>query len=117
MERKNLLLSGMVLILAAVMLTVGFTSPIMAKDQEVFHWKFQSHHTPGSLAVESAIKPFIERVDAMSGGRLKISLHYAGELVSYAEVDEALQANMIQIANTSSLFFRGSFPMGLGFGS
>ncbi len=112
MERKNLLLSGIVLMLAAVMLTVGFTSPIMAKDQEVFHWKFQSHHTPGSLAVEAAIKPFIERVDAMSGGRLKISLHYAGELVNYAEVDEALQANMIQIANTSSLFFRGSFPMG-----
>jgi TRAP-type C4-dicarboxylate transport system substrate-binding protein len=105
------MLFGVVFSVLAAFLVMGCTSPVAAKDK-VFNWKFQSHHTPGSLAVESAIKPFIERVEKMSGGRLKISLHYAGELVSYAEVDEALQANMIQIANTSSLFFRGSLPMG-----
>lgn len=97
------------LVLAVSVLAAGST---MAADDKVFEWKFQSHHTPGSLAVESVIKPFIERVEKMSGGRLKISLHYAGELVEYAEVDKALQANMIQIANTSSLFFRGAIPMG-----
>lgn len=112
MKHRGLVTLGIVLAVTLGILVAGCTSPAMAKDEKVYKWKFQSHHTPGSLAVESAIKPFIERVDKMSGGRLKISLHYAGELVNYSEVDKALQSNMIQIANTSSLFFRGSIPMG-----
>ncbi|MDD2453312.1 MAG: TRAP transporter substrate-binding protein [Synergistaceae bacterium] len=112
MKHRNLGILFILAVFAATVFAVSFVSPAMAADDKVFQWKFQSHHTPGSLAVESVIKPFIERVEKMSGGRLKISLHYAGELVDYAEVDKALQANMIQIANTSSLFFRGAIPMG-----
>ncbi len=112
MKHRGLVMLGIVLAVTLGILVTCCTTPAMAKDDKVYKWKFQSHHTPGSLAVESAIKPFIERVDKMSGGRLKISLHYAGELVNYSEVDKALQSNMIQIANTSSLFFRGSIPMG-----
>ena len=112
MKHRSLFTLGIVLTVAFCVMFLGCTAPAMAKDDKVYTWKFQSHHTPGSLAVEAAIKPFIERVDKMSGGRLKISLHYAGELVNYAEVDQALKANMIQMANTSSLFFRGSLPMG-----
>ena len=102
---------ALVSVVAIVMGLLMVAGPSVAADK-VFHWKFQSHHTAGSLAVERVIKPFIERVEKMSGGRLKISLHYAGELVDYAEVDKALQDNMIQISNTSTLFFRGSIPMG-----
>ena len=109
MKNRKMLVLGMIAVLLLGLLAVG--NPSVAAEKEI-KWKFQSHHTPGSLAVEKAIKPFIERVEKMSGGRLKISLHYAGELVDYAEVDAALQGNMIQIANTSSLFFRGSLPMG-----
>lgn len=111
MKKRSLVSLVIVLAITVSIVVLGCISPAMAKDK-VYRWKFQSHHTPGSLAVESAIKPFIERVEKMSGGRLQMSLHYAGELVDYAEVDQALQANMIQIANTSSLFFRGAIPMG-----
>ena len=102
----------MALAIVLSLIVIGGSSSEAAAAPKVINWKFQSHHTPGSLAVESAIKPFIERVEKMSGGRLKISLHYAGELVDYGEVDQALQFNMIQISNTSSLFFRGALPMG-----
>lgn len=112
MKQRSLFALLVVLAVAVSIVMLGCVSPAMAQDDKVYRWKFQSHHTPGSLAVESAIKPFIKRVEAMSGGRLKISLHYAGELVNYSEVDQALKANMIQIANTSTLFFRGSIPMG-----
>jgi TRAP-type C4-dicarboxylate transport system substrate-binding protein len=108
-KHRKLVLLGMAVLITLSLLAIS--GPSVAADK-VFNWKFQSHHTPGSLAVEKAIKPFIERVEKMSGGRLKISLHYAGELVEYTGVDEALQANMIQISNTSSLFFRGAIPMG-----
>ena len=112
MKQRSLVVIVMVLAVTVSILVLNCISPAMAQEDKVYKWKFQSHHTPGSLAVESAIKPFIERVEKMSGGRLEISLHYAGELVNYAEVDAALQANMIQIANTTSLFFRGAIPMG-----
>jgi len=112
MKQRSLVTMVMVLAVTVSIVVLSCILPAMAQENKVIKWKFQSHHTPGSLAVESAIKPFIERVEKMSGGRLEISLHYAGELVNYAEVDAALQANMIQIANTSSLFFRGAIPMG-----
>lgn len=112
MKQRSLVAMVMVLAVTVSIVVLGCISPAMAQEDKVYKWKFQSHHTPGSLAVESAIKPFIERVEKMSGGRLEISLHYAGELVGYAEVDAALQANMIQIANTTSLFWRGAIPMG-----
>lgn len=111
MKHRGLVTLGIVLAVALSIVVLGCTAPAMAKDK-VVKWKFQCHHTPGSLSVEAAIKPFIERVQKMSGGRLEISLHYAGELVNYSEVDQALKSNMIQMANTSSLFFRGSLPMG-----
>ncbi len=58
---------------AAVLFGVLFIGGIeQASAADVINWKFQSHHTPGSLAVESVIKPFLERVEKMSGGRMKI---------------------------------------------
>ncbi len=110
MKVRNLFLTGIALALLGFV-TVGSSSPATAAD-EVFHWKWQAHQTAGSLPCETIIPRFIKRVDEMSGGRLKISLHYAGELVEFMEVLPALQANMIQIANTGALFWRGSVPMG-----
>jgi TRAP-type mannitol/chloroaromatic compound transport system substrate-binding protein len=94
------------------LIVIGCPSQAIAKPSEVINWKFQSHHTPGALSTEYVIPPFIERVREMSGGRLNITLHYAGELVDYQEVFPSLQANMIQMANTSGLFWRGSIPVG-----
>jgi len=112
MKHRSLVLLGIVIALTISISLVGCISPAMAKEPKVINWKFQSHLPPGALANVNAIKPFIERVEKMSGGRLKISLHYAGELVDYLDVYPSLKANMIQIANTSSLFWRGNLLIG-----
>ena len=88
---------------------IGVPSNAVAAE---FNWKFQSHHTPGALSTTYVIPPFIDMVREKSGGRLNITLHYAGELVDYLEVFPSLQANMIQISNTGSLFWRGSLNVG-----
>ena len=88
---------------------IGVPSNAVAAE---FNWKFQSHHTPGALSTTYVIPPFIDMVREKSGGRLNITLHYAGELVDYLEVFPSLQANMIQISNTSTLFWRGSLNVG-----
>ena len=101
------------LFLSAVLVGVFlFGAASGASAADVINWKFQCHHTPGALSTTYVIPPFIETVKEKSGGRLNISLHYAGELVDYLEVFPALQANMIQISNTSTLFWRGSINMG-----
>ncbi|MCF7935453.1 MAG: TRAP transporter substrate-binding protein [Synergistales bacterium] len=112
MKTRNLAALVLIVFVAVGLLVLGAPPQASADDKKVYHWKFQSHHPPGALATEYVIPPFIERIREMSDGRLDITLHYAGELVDYQEVFPALQHNMIQIANTSSLFWRGSLPVG-----
>lgn len=85
--------------------SIGYT-------QEVIHWRFQSHHPKGSLSADAIIPKFIQRVRDLSKGQLQISLHYAGELVDYIEVLPALQVNMIQMSNISSMFWRNQISVG-----
>ena len=110
MKVRSLLLTGMVFVILGFFAAASLSTAAAA--DEVFHWKWQAHQTAGSLPCETIIPRFIKRVEEMTGGRLKITLHYAGELVEYTEVFPALQANMIQIANTGALFWRGSVPVG-----
>ena len=106
-RRVATLLTAFLLIAGAAL--VGASS---ACADDVIEWKFQSHHTPGALSTTYVIPPFIERVRERSGGRLNITMYYAGELVDYLEVFPALQANMIQISNTGTIFWRGSLNSG-----
>lgn len=80
--------------------------------QEVIHWRFQSHHPNGSIPTLYVIPKFIERVRELTQGRLQISLYYAGELVEFEEILPALKDNLIQMSNTSSMFWRDKIPVG-----
>ena len=85
-RRVATLLTAFLLIAGAAL--VGASS---ACADDVIEWKFQSHHTPGALSTTYVIPPFIERVRERSGGRLNITMYYAGELVDYLEVFPALR--------------------------
>jgi TRAP-type mannitol/chloroaromatic compound transport system substrate-binding protein len=51
-----------------------------------------------------------ERITAMSGGRLQVELHAAGELVPALEVLDAVQAGTAEMAHTASFFWAGKMP-------
>ena len=92
------------LVAAAILfgfLVIGGLGQASAAD--VINWKFQSHHTPGALSTTFVIPPFIERVRERSGGRLNITLHYAGELVEYSEVFPVVNDNYTSPSTTITL--------------
>jgi len=70
MKQRSLIAMVMVLVVTVSIVVLSCISPAMAQEDKVYKWKFQSHHTPGSLAIESVIKPFIERRCPEAGWKL-----------------------------------------------
>ncbi len=50
------------------------------------------------------------RITAMSGGRLKVKVHAAGELVPPLEVFDAVASGTAEMAHTASFFWQGKVP-------
>ena len=69
---------------SAMVATASLAAPAVARAQESFSWKMTNAYGPGSpFYVEGPGSPtdFCKKVEAMSGGRLKIQHFAAGELI------------------------------------
>ncbi len=51
-----------------------------------------------------------ERINALSGGRLQIAVHAAGEIVPAFEVLDAVGGNVAEMGHTASFFWQGKEP-------
>lgn len=51
-----------------------------------------------------------ERINALSGGRIQISVHAAGELVPALETLDAVSSGVAEMAHTASFFWQGKQP-------
>src|SRR5712675_2935955 len=51
-----------------------------------------------------------ERIAAMSGGRLQVSVHAAGEVVPAFEVLDAVGGNVAEMGHTASFYWQGKMP-------
>jgi TRAP-type mannitol/chloroaromatic compound transport system substrate-binding protein len=51
-----------------------------------------------------------ERIKSMSGGRLDIAVHAAGEVVPAFEVLDAVGGNVAEIGHTASFYWQGKMP-------
>ncbi len=51
-----------------------------------------------------------ERIAALSGGRLQVAVHAAGELVPALEVLDAVGANVADLGHTASFYWQGKQP-------
>ncbi len=118
--RRNIAISLVAAMVIAVLIVGGCapapTPPVNdttpEPPREVINWRFQAHHPPGFMTTAHLFPAFIERVDKMSGGRLKIEMYYGGDLVAPTEVDGALKEGAIQMADLGLDLFRGTHPTG-----
>ena len=101
--------------------------PAVAHAQQSFSWKTTSAygkaapfymHWPGSAT------DLARRIEAMSGGRLKIQVFGAGELIPALEGFDAVRAGMVEMNPANSYFWTGktfaapyfcAVPFGLNF--
>lgn len=92
-------------------LVLGAPSIARAQSSETFNWRMTNAYGPGSpFYVEGPGSPtdVIEKINAMSGGRLAIQHFAAGELIPALEGFEAVQSGTIEMNAANSYFWSGT---------
>ncbi len=122
MKRRRFLKAG------AAGATAAIAAPAVVNAQaRTFQWKMTSAYTPGSpfyMEGPGSATDFAKRVDAMSGGRLKIQVFGAGELIPALEGFDAVRAGTVEMNSANAYFWSGktfaaqyftAVPFGLNF--
>jgi TRAP-type mannitol/chloroaromatic compound transport system substrate-binding protein len=106
LDRRNLLSKGITTGAA----TAGLAFPMIASAQQTFNWKMTSAYTKGSpfyMDGPGSATDLAKRIEAMSGGRLKIQVFGAGELVPAFEGFDAVRAGTVEMNHANSYFWTG----------
>ncbi len=97
--------------LAAAAATLA--APGIARAQKSFNWKMTCAYGPGfplySEGPGSATE-LVKKIDALSGGRLKIQFFAAGELVPALGGFDAVQNGVVEMNVANSYFWAGKVP-------
>jgi TRAP-type mannitol/chloroaromatic compound transport system substrate-binding protein len=102
-------------------------APAIARAQTTFSWKMTSAYGPKAAFYSvgpGSATDFCKRVEAMSGGRLKIQFYGAGELIPALEGFDAASAGTVEMNYGNAYFWTGksfaaqyftAVPFGLNF--
>ncbi len=104
--RRTLLRAGSAAAVAGTAL--GF--PAVARAQQSFSWKMTSAYPKGApfyMDGPGSATDLAKRIDAMSGGRLKIQVFGAGELIPAFEGFDAVRAGTVEMNHANSYFWTG----------
>lgn len=92
---------------------LGFPAIVKAQSDRVWNLKLQSNWT--GIGIESqdrAAKLFVERVNRMSNGRIKVRNFDAEVLLGIGETFRGVGSGVADLAVTSSIYHRGTVPVG-----
>ena len=84
--------------------------PALAQAQTTFSWKMTSAYAKGSpfyMDGPGSATDLAKRIGDMSGGRLKIQVFGAGELVPAFEGFDAVRAGTVEMNHANSYFWTG----------
>jgi TRAP-type mannitol/chloroaromatic compound transport system substrate-binding protein len=121
LARRNLLAGG----LAGSLLATP--ALVRAQSSRPISWKMTSAYPKGSpfyMDGPGSATDLAKRIDAMSGGRLKIQVYGAGELIPALEGFDAVRAGTVEMNHANSYFWTGktfaaqyftAVPFGLNF--
>ena len=102
-------------------------APAVVRAQTTFNWKMTSFYGPNAAFYSTgpgSAKDLIKRIEAMSGGRIKIQFYGAGELIPAAEGFDAVSAGTVEMNYANAYFWTGKIfagqyftavPFGLNF--
>jgi TRAP-type mannitol/chloroaromatic compound transport system substrate-binding protein len=105
----------------------ALAAPAVAHAQQTFSWKMTSAYGKGSpfyMDGPGSATDLARRIEAMSGGRLKIQVFGAGELIPALEGFDAVRAGTVEMNHANSYFWTGktaaaqyftAVPFGLNF--
>ncbi|MEQ6887127.1 TRAP transporter substrate-binding protein [Halomonas sp. CS7] len=87
----------------------GATAPFIAtaSAQETITWDMVTSWPKNFPALGTGANDFAARIERMSGGRMKIRVHGAGELVPALEVFDAVGEGTAELGHSASYYWRG----------
>ena len=105
MERRRFLVKA-----GGVLVAAGATAAIDAPNviaQPKFQWRMATSWPPALDVLDGNARRYAKMVDEMSGGRLKIQVFAAGELVPAFGVFDATSQGTLEMYNSASYYWAG----------
>ena len=81
-----------------------------ADDKKVFRWNLVQHRLTAEPGTAYFVEMFEKTLPAMTNGRLRIKMHWGGDLVSVTEAFDAVQTGMIEMVHLPEIYFMGKIP-------
>ncbi|MEO1244973.1 MAG: TRAP transporter substrate-binding protein [Pseudomonadota bacterium] len=78
-----------------------------ANGQETFEWSMVTSWPPGLPGLGAAAQNLADRITRASGGRLKVKLYAAGELVPAFEVFDAVSRGTVEMGHGAAYYHKG----------
>ncbi|MDD9739803.1 TRAP transporter substrate-binding protein DctP [Marinovum sp. SP66] len=96
--------------LKSIALTIAMTlGPLTAMAAEI-KWSMQTYASTGMSEYNTLVTNFAEKVEKASNGRMEIQVFPAGQVVSSAEVPEAVRAGALDLGNTFLMYYASKEP-------
>src|SRR5690606_35928082 len=92
---------------AAGAVAAPFINTRTANAQDTMTWNMVTSWPKNFPALGTGANQLAERIEAMSGGRLKIKVHGAGEMVPAMEVFDAVSQGTAEMGHSASYYWRG----------
>ncbi|WP_136254691.1 TRAP transporter substrate-binding protein [Onishia niordana] len=81
-----------------------------ARAQETITWKMVTSWPKNFPALGTGANDFAKRIEQLSGGRMRVEVYGAGELVPALEVFDAVSSGTAQMGHSASYYWRGKVP-------
>lgn len=78
-----------------------------AKAQETITWNMVTSWPKNFPALGTGANEFAARIETLSGGRMRVRVHGAGELVPALEVFDAVSSGTAEMGHSASYYWRG----------
>jgi TRAP-type mannitol/chloroaromatic compound transport system substrate-binding protein len=106
--RRRFLLKGATLVAAGAAAAVVEAPNVIAQPK--FQWRMATSWTPALDVLQGNAQRFAKMVDEMSGGRLKIQVFAAGELMPAFGVFDAASQGTLDMYNSAAYYYAGKEP-------
>jgi TRAP-type mannitol/chloroaromatic compound transport system substrate-binding protein len=104
MRKKGVII---VVLAVAILFTMSFTC---VAAEKVFHWKYQQMRLASEPGMAYYTEMFEKTLPAMTNGRLKIKMFWAGDLVKSADSLDAVKSGVVDMIGMPSIYFKGVIP-------
>ena len=88
----------------------GSVQSAPSAEQQTYEWKLVTSWPKNFPGLGKAPETFSKYVERMSGGRLKVKVYGAGELVPAFEVFDAVAQGTVQMGHAGAYYWKGKAP-------